>query len=196
MNDVTTMAFAFNIRCDNGSADPIRALWETCAALEETPSLKSLGYPPHITLAIYDDVDTAQLYDAFERVFDNLNSVTIRFGGVDFFETPNSLVLWAAPILPRKVLSVHKQIHATIDINLCRPTYRPGAWVPHCSLALSIDPSRREEVVSIVNRPIEPFDVVFDAADCASFLPVEVRREKLLRPTSDCDGLAGPTVQL
>ena len=63
---------------------------------------------------------------------------------------------------------------------MCRPHYRPGTWVPHCSLATNIDPAREAEAIEVASRPIKPFDVVFDAADCASLVPVEVLYQKRL----------------
>ena len=38
---------------------------------------------------------------------------------------------------------MHQAIHAVIDPSLCRPYYRPGAWVPHCTLGMAIPPERR-----------------------------------------------------
>jgi hypothetical protein len=107
--------------------------------------------------------------------------MTVRFERLDYFEAPHAIILWAAPVLPKKVYSVYDHIHSKIDTNLCRPHYRPGAWVPHCSLALSVDLAKKEEAIAMARQSIEPIEVIFDAADCVSFLPVEVLHEKALR---------------
>ena len=174
------MAYALNIRSDNNSSDPIRLLWEECGSLEEQPSMEALSYPPHITLAIYDDVRLTDLFEAFDSAFATLSKVKIRFDAIGYFEAPHAFILWANPNLPSSITSIHEHIHKHIDVKLCRPVYRPESWVPHCSLATSIDPSRKEEAMAIVHRSIEPIEVEFDVADCASFIPVEVLREKVL----------------
>ena len=174
------MTYALNIRSDNGSSDPIRLLWKECGSLEDQPSMEALNYPPHITLAIYDDVNLADLFRAFDSAFATLSKVKIRFHAIGYFEVPHALILWADPDLPPSITSIHKHIHRSIDIKLCRPSYRPESWIPHCSLATSIDPSRREDAMAIVQRSIEPIEVEFDVADCVSFMPVEVLHEKAL----------------
>ncbi len=143
--------------------------------------MEALNYPPHITLAIYDDVPLADLFKAFDSAFATLSKVKIRFHAIGYFEAPHALILWADPDLPSSITSIHEHIHSNIDINLCRPSYRPESWIPHCSLATSIDPSRKEDAMAIVRRSMEPIEVEFDVADCASFIPVEVIREKSLR---------------
>ena len=142
--------------------------------------MEALNYPPHISLAIYDDIPLPLLFKAFDSGFSDLSKVMVRFESLGFFETPHALILWAVPNLPRQISSVHEEIHAQIGPIHSRPYYRPGSWVPHCSLATTISLERKPEALAIANQPIDPFDVLFDVADCLSFLPVEILRERKL----------------
>jgi len=139
--------------------------------------MEAMEYPPHLTLAIYDEIPQEDLFTGFAAAVECLRSLTIRFESLGFFEAPYGIVLWAAPVLPKPVLDAHASIHSTIDSNLCRSNYRPGVWVPHCSLATGISLDRKNEALAIVEQSIEPFEVTFDAADCASFMPVQVLKE-------------------
>jgi 2'-5' RNA ligase len=143
--------------------------------------MEALNYAPHITLAIYDDIGIPKLVDVFDSAVEDLDRMTVRFDRLDYFEAPHAIILWAAPVLPKKVYSVYDHIHSKIDTNLCRPHYRPGVWVPHCSLALSVDLAKKEEAIAMARQSIESIEVIFDVADCVSFLPVEVLHEKALR---------------
>ena len=174
------MAHAINIRSDDKSAEAIRSLWVECSALELAPSMGTLKYPPHITLAIYDQIGIPELTGAFDSAFSQATRFTAKFEKLDYFETPQAIILWAAPILPDFVRSIHEHIHARVGVEQSRPHYRPGSWVPHCSLATSIELSRKDEAIAFANRAIGPFEVIFDVADCVSFLPVEVLHEKEL----------------
>jgi hypothetical protein len=49
------MAYAINIRSDNATAAPLKSLWAEVSAFEESSSMQALGYPPHVTLAAFDD---------------------------------------------------------------------------------------------------------------------------------------------
>ena len=176
------MAYAINIRSDNDSSDSIRSLWKTCGALETSPSMEAMQYPPHFTLAIYDDIRLPDLFAGFESALDSLSRMTIRFESLGYFEAPDAIILWAAPILPKQLLATHARIHSMIDTSICRKNYRPGVWVPHCSLATSIGLNRKDEALTIAEQSIEPVEVTFDVADCASFMPVKVLREAPLDP--------------
>ncbi len=150
--------------------------------------MSALEYPPHITIGVYDDIDTDMLCAAFDSASAGMSRITVRFERLGYFVTAQAVILWAAPTLPRQAHRLHDRVHALIGADLCRPNYRPGAWVPHCSLATAIDLSRKPEALELANRPIKPFDVVFDVADCASFVPVEVIRERKLQAVSDTNG--------
>lgn len=174
------MSFAISIKSENQSGNVIRDLWAKAALLEQTPSMESLHYPPHITFAIYEDADVSELAQSVDAAFSGLDCFEIRFESIGYFDTPNSVVLWAAPKATDRLMVAHSAVHSAIDPSLCRPTYRPGTWVPHCSLATSIDRSRREEAIQFANQTIEAFDVVFDLADCVRFLPIEILHEREL----------------
>ena len=171
------MPYAINYRSDNNSSDNIRRLWTECATLEESPSMEAMQYPPHLTFAIYDEIQREDLFAGFAAAVECLGSLTVRFVSLGYFRAPHGIVLWAAPELPQTVLDAHAKIHSTVDPDLCRSNYRPGDWVPHCSLATAINNDREDEAIAIAERAIEPFEVTFDAADCASFMPVQVLKE-------------------
>src|SRR5437868_6108681 len=101
------MPFAISLRSDNETSLPIRALWAKCGALEDTGSMEALGYAPHITLVVYESIDVQVLADAMASAFNACSSATVRFEGIDYFETPDTVILWAKPILPAWVWSVH-----------------------------------------------------------------------------------------
>jgi len=171
------MPYAINYRSDDASSNRVRQLWKKCAALEDSPSMEAMQYPPHLTLAIYDDIQQEELFAGFAAAVECLSNLTIRFESLGLFEAPYGIVLWAAPVLPETVLAAHASIHSTIDSSLCRSNYRPGVWVPHCSLATAISFDRKDEALAIVKQSVEPFEVTFDAVDCASFMPVQVLKE-------------------
>jgi 2'-5' RNA ligase len=179
------MPYAINIRSDDSTSDPIRSLWEQCAFLEESPSMAALNYPPHLTLAVYDEIDPDALSDALDASVGDLEATSVRFEQLGCFQTPETIVLYAAPSLPPAVTKFHERIHSLIGAERCRMNYRPGVWVPHCSLAIAIDRSRREAAIGLAASKIEPFEVLFDVADCARFVPVEVLHQRtLLAPGS------------
>src|SRR5215469_4711201 len=104
----------------------------------------ALDYPPHVTLAIYDNVSTGELRRTLRAVFGGCASIRLRFDRLAYFKRPQ-LVFWAAPEPSKSLRDVHAAIHGLIDPSLCREHYRPGAWAPHCTLATDISPGNTRQ---------------------------------------------------
>jgi 2'-5' RNA ligase len=172
------MPFAINVRSDDESAEAIRALWRRLEAFEETPSMRMLNYPPHLTLGIYADVTERELFSAVDDV--RAEVLTLRFEAFGCFTPPGGLIVWAAPRVNRQLRRLHQTVHELIDADRCHPNYRPGRWVPHCTLALSIAAEHQAQVRALTEEPLPPFSVTFDVMDCTSYHPVEVLRERRL----------------
>jgi 2'-5' RNA ligase len=167
------MAFAININASGGTGARIRDYWAKFGRLEPLPSMAALDYPPHVTLAIYDTIPAGKLQETSRVAFRGCPPVRLRFDKLAYFEHPQ-LVFWAAPEPSGSLLRVHAAVHGLIDPSLCREHYRPGQWVPHCTLATNVSPNYRQEALALASKGIEPFDVVFDRADCVEFTPVRI----------------------
>ena len=142
--------------------------------------MQALHYPPHFTFVIYEDNPPAHLYDTFDLVFAQLKPILLRFDALNYFNAANGYVLWASAQIPKELLAIHQLIHENINPELCYPHYRPDAWRPHCSLATQIPADKKDAVLAITSQNIEPFEVLFDVADCVSFLPVVIVKQKPL----------------
>lgn len=175
------MHLAIVVKAANQSARPIHALWEEVGRLEGVPTMAGMGYPPHVTLAIYDELDPRDALAALEMAFAGVPQIRLTFEAIRWFEN-DPLVLWAARRPQQLLQQAHAVIHGVIDPGRCLPHYRPGNWVPHCTLGVGIPRDRRDEAFAMTQRAIAPFEVCFDCADVVSFLPVEVIRERPLDP--------------
>jgi 2'-5' RNA ligase len=175
------MALAINIRTDHPSAGEIERLWDQVAAFEGAPSMRALGYRPHLTFAIYDDLDEATAREAMQRVATAQTQLPIAFSRIRWFEgTP--LVLWAEPSRDEALARMHAAISAAIDPARCRPHYRPDAWTPHCTLGMRIADARRDDAIAFAQSFEGNIEVLFDVVDCVAFPPVRVIAERKLPP--------------
>lgn len=173
------MAFAISIKSMGDKGQPIRRQWTTFEKFETTPSMSAMDYPPHVTLAIYDGVSEAQLRDAMRRVFRPIAPIQLTFSKLAVFTEPR-FVVWADPAPSAVLRACHAALHAAIDPALCREHYQPSVWWPHCTLAMNVPPVNQVPVMTMVNAPMQPFDVVFDVADCIAFPPMTVIEEHAL----------------
>ena len=77
-------------------------------------------------------------------------------------------------------MRMHDAVHAVIDPTLCRPHYRPGFWVPHCTLGMAIRADRRDAAVAFSENFHGEVKAMFDVIDCVTFPPLRVTMEKRL----------------
>jgi 2'-5' RNA ligase len=136
----------------------------------------ALDHPPHVTLAVYDSIPERQLTEALRSVFGLHPPLRLRFSKLAFFEAPD-LVFWAAPEQSEPLQRAHSAIHELIDPRLCRSHYQPGAWIPHCTLATQVTAGNRDEAIALAAETIEPFEVLFDKAECVEFYPIRTIAE-------------------
>lgn len=176
------MALAINIRADHDSASAIERLWDEIASFEDEPSMRALGYRPHFTFAIYDlGIDEAAARDAMRRAASGRAQLRVVFRKLRWFEGP-PLVLWAEPAADPTLTKIHAAISAIIDPVHCRPHYRPGAWIPHCTLGMRIADGRRNDAITFAQSFDRSTEVLFDVMDCVAFPPVRVIAERKLPP--------------
>lgn len=170
------MPYGISLKCLNDTASPVFKLWDEAAAFEETASMRALNYPPHITLAVYPGIAVDRLAEAAERVFRGRPAVTSRFSGIGYFEN-EFFVLWARPDNDERLFQLHAALHREIDPVYCHEHYRPGNWVPHCTIAAKIPKAKSQAAINWANRNRMQFSVTFDIADRVRFPPVKILSE-------------------
>src|SRR4051812_3036993 len=113
------MGFSLNIKSSNSSALALTEMWDAVGAFEETPSMRALGYPPHLTFANCDtdDVSEELTQAAIERAALNKAELHLTFNRIRTFAGP-PLVLWAEPEPQDALMRIHEAIHTMIDSNV------------------------------------------------------------------------------
>lgn len=135
----------------------------------------AMHYPPHITFAIYDDVEASTLADVAHAIFAGRSALRVRFEAISSFSA-SPLIPWAKPADTTELEELHRSLHEQIEPQLCHGHYRPQNWVPHCTLGTAVTDDNRDAALALVEQPLEPFEVLFDAVDCVTFPPVEVQQ--------------------
>jgi 2'-5' RNA ligase len=174
------VSYAVSIRSDNASSLPFHRLWDEAARFESRPSMRSLNYGPHITFGVYDRISLAEI-DNFLREKSKEKSIELLFEDIRYFNT-SPLVLWMPPLPIHHLLQIHSSLHDRIDPSICHEYYRPGRWVPHCTIAFEVLERNRDRAISFAGCPIAPFTSVFDVVDLVRYHPLKVLLEYRLRP--------------
>jgi 2'-5' RNA ligase len=109
---------------------------------------------PHITLAIVDQSDPAELTGRLHDVLDTAVGLPLSLTALGFFLTERApAYLAVAPT--GGLLALHDAVHDTLGTTGSWPYYRPGSWTPHCTLAMGVrSPSAVAEALGREALPI------------------------------------------
>jgi 2'-5' RNA ligase len=176
------MAFAVSLLLDAGVSEAVAARWQRLADARLSRSMLELGYQPHVTLAVFDHLDTTHAAVALDDVFKSAARFAVTLTGVATFG-PGSGVAYAALAPSPKLIDLHAAVLAAIG-ETCRPHYQAGRWTPHCTLATSLSDADAEQAQRLLAEGW-PLSGSFVAADFVEFTPVAGIKRWTLGPAAD-----------
>ena len=137
-----------------------------------------LGYPPHVTLAVWpDEAPAERLEAAVGRFGVEWHALPVELAGFGVFPGAPAAV-WAAPVVTGDLLERQSALVATVPGTLCHEHYRPGRWVPHVTLGHTDAPGRALEALAPLWRG--PVRGRLDRLELVRFRPVAVLRSAAL----------------
>ncbi|MGS2617206.1 2'-5' RNA ligase family protein [Micromonospora sp. LZ34] len=132
------MVAALELYLDTDATRRIRVLWDALEA-EGVQSMRSLleqRHRPHVSLAVAPRFDP-------DRVAAALTGTVVAAPLRLSFQHAGQFVgrvLWLGPTPTADLLDHHRRVHdrlAAAGITLVEH-YRPGRWVPHCTLSMRV----------------------------------------------------------
>lgn len=132
------MVAALELYLDTDATRRIRVLWEALEA-EGVQSLRYLldqRHRPHVSLAVAPRLDPTRVADALAG-FTVAAPLALSFQYAGQFV---GRVLWLGPTPTAPLLAHHAEVYdrlarAGVDLS---EHYRPGRWVPHCTLSMRV----------------------------------------------------------
>lgn len=132
------MVAAIEVYFDGAAQARLRRLWD---AFEQAgiPSLREHTHRlhrPHLSFAVAHRFDATQVADAVSGLLPP-DGIEVEFSSVGQFP---GRVLWLGPVPHAGLLARHDAVHrrltaAGIEVDA---VYRPGAWVPHCTVSQQV----------------------------------------------------------
>lgn len=132
------MVAALELYLDTDATRRIRVLWDALEA-EGVQSMKSLlgqRHRPHVSLAVAPRFDPDRVAEALAGTV-VAAPLRLEFQHAGQFV---GRVLWLGPAVTTELLAHHAVVHhrlAEAGIELVEH-YRPGRWVPHCTLSMRV----------------------------------------------------------
>ena len=142
------MAYALEIFFDAQTDAAIRRLWDQLerAGVPTLLTASHQRHDPHVTLAVGEE--RPKVGDDLVSALKPLPGRTLDFPVLGLFPG-DAAVLFLGAKVTAPLLAAHANVHAAIeganelgvtgDADKMGALYKPGAWVPHCTLALRLD---------------------------------------------------------
>lgn len=134
------MSFAVVLYFEEKHEKEFLHVWESLSRENLTANLVEAEIRPHITLAIFDELNCRPCESQLSIVAANTRPISFQITHLGLFINPEPVV-FAAPTVTQDLLSFHKHLHDVLatEAKNSWEMYQPGQWVPHCTLALGFD---------------------------------------------------------
>jgi len=167
------MGYAVELNLSKDSAARVVKLWESLARESINSVMLDLGAQPHISLAVFEDLVPAVLQDDLGRFAEVTRPLSVVLSSVGAFPTAEGVV-FLAPIVTQELLGVHERFHSLLRDREgeCVEYYRPGKWVPHCTVAIDIVADRIGAAIEMCVRSEAFGPVELDEVSLIEFRPV------------------------
>lgn len=140
---IASVNFAIELFLDADAEARIREIWERIAQAGLPSRLLDMGHTPHVSLGVCANLDPAAFA---ERLSDfalrepKLHATLVSLGT---FANRQGVVFFGL-ITTRELIDLHVRFDALFCSAARDPWeyYRPGRWVPHCTLTTALDPTQ------------------------------------------------------
>lgn len=166
------MPYAVVLYLDSKDAKPLRQTISLLAQKNIAPYMQDSSIPPHVTLAIYDELKCQTCEQKISALARKVSGFDLFFSFIGLFQTDEPVV-FIAPTVTDQLLSIHHILHETLKDDAKDPWeyYLPGRWVPHCSLAVEFPPQNTMEAIQICRQLSLPLSIRVASLGVVQFQP-------------------------
>ncbi len=165
------MPYALELALDPASAAIVHRVWQELGDAGIDYMARS-GAHPHVSFGIWETIDREGAQAELARFAAETPPVSLTFASVGLF--PRAAV-FLAPTVTADLLELHAGFHRRFARFGRAPWeyYRPGVWVPHCTLAMELGADRLGDALAIAGRAPLPFEARLVEVGIVEFRPVK-----------------------
>jgi 2'-5' RNA ligase len=177
----TPQGFAVELYFDANTEKSILAFRDTFYKEGIKPVLGSLDDRPHVSLAVFGDIDQACLLDLTREFATKLRRFPVELSAIGTFPTKDN-VLFLIPVPTIRLLEIHREFHEQLKCSHIRSStyYHPGKWVPHCTIEFELPDRQFSKALRTAHQLFQPIEGEFRSLGIVSFRPIHYVSEHQL----------------
>ena len=177
-NQKTVQGFAVELYFDIETENAIRGFREKIYAAGVEAVSGKLGDRPHVSLAVFAEVDIPCLKDLCKEFSSQLHRFEVMLPAVGSFPTADN-VLFLSPVPTTRLLAIHQDFHDRLKCSNLRSStyYHPGKWMPHCTLELELPDAQFSLAFKTAHDLYTPLKGEFTSLGIVSFRPIRYLAE-------------------
>jgi 2'-5' RNA ligase len=182
------MAYGIGLVFDPHTEAHMREVWCQLASQGFTTPLARPGCLPHVSLVLSETLQIDDLARDLDRLEEFPRRLEVRFSHVGVFTEPE-IVLFYGLTPTARLLRVHANIERIYRrwSSAIMVRSRSGVWVPHCTLATRVDPSRLSEALAAAATLTLPRVATQVRLAIVQFDPVRVELLRVFPPPGSPD---------
>lgn len=172
------MDTAVELFFDASGDQAVRKIWRKLSAAGINSFMEDMGSTPHLSMAVYNEVDTDLLGSKLAFLAQDFPPLSLRLSAVGMFPGREG-VLFLAPAVTQELLDLHCRYHSLASdwSDLVWPYYRPGVWFPHCTLAMALKESDLAQALQLVRADFSGLEVTVSSAAIVRYSPAVLLRK-------------------
>ena len=170
------MRYAIELYFDTRIEERIMSMAKKVA--ENNLSTKFLEWKtrPHVTLAVFNDVDEERCAQLLERFAKNHKAFPAFLDSVGMFNDTKTIFL--SPTMTRSMYDLHSELYALMNEFDSQgwEWYQPDGWVPHCTIALTSEDEENTfyQASNLILREFEKLEGLYNSVGLVKItFPVE-----------------------
>ena len=165
------MPYALELGFDDHAAAVVRRVWHDLEDVGIVYMARS-GARPHVSVGIWDSLDRGAAEAELTRFAAEVTPLPITLASVGFFP---QVAIFLAPTVTSELLELQAGLHRRFGRVGAAPWehYRPGAWVPHCTLATDFTAEQFTRALEIARRVALPIACRLVEIAIVEFRPVK-----------------------
>ncbi len=165
------MPYAVELALDAEAAAAVRRVWREMDDAGIGYMARS-GVRPHVTFGIWDTLEHEGADAELTAFAARTAPVRLTFASVGLFP---GVAIFLAPTVTPELLDLHADFHRRWG-GLGQGSsghYRPGGWVPHCTLAIDLELEQFGSALAIAGRVRLPIECRLVEVGIVEFPPVK-----------------------